>query len=71
MNPVVYRRAMSENRYNLRQEDDGTWTVFDIFTGLPPEVNDVEQVGLDMEQADDLVDLLNLLYIKRRRGPVH
>lgn len=26
---------MSENRYNLRQEDDGTWTVFDIFTGLP------------------------------------
>ncbi|MDX1045497.1 hypothetical protein GOL40_19555 [Sinorhizobium medicae] len=71
MNPVVYRRAMSENRYNLRQEDDGTWTVFDIFTGLPAEVNDVAQVGLDMEQADDLVDLLNLLYIKRRRGPVH
>ncbi|MDW9594574.1 hypothetical protein GOA63_20440 [Sinorhizobium meliloti] len=61
---------MSENRYNLRQEY-ATWTVFDIFTGLPAEVNDVEQVGLEMEQADDLVDLLNLLYIKRRRGPVH
>lgn len=37
---------MSENRYNLRQEDDGTWTVFDIFTGLPAEVNEVEQVAL-------------------------
>jgi len=45
---------MPENRYNLRQEDDGTWTVFDIFTGLPVEVNEVEQVGLEMEQADDL-----------------
>ncbi|MGH0278368.1 hypothetical protein [Sinorhizobium meliloti] len=56
---------MSENRYNLRQEDDGTWTVFEIFTGLPAEVNDVEQVGLEMEQADDLVDLLNLLYTSR------
>lgn len=62
---------MPENRYNLRQEDDGTWTVFDIFTGLPVEVNEAEQVGLEMEQADDLVDLLNLLYIKRRSGSVH
>ncbi|MQU69059.1 hypothetical protein [Sinorhizobium meliloti] len=60
-----------ESLQSLRQEDDGTWTVFDIFTGLPARVNDVEQVGLEMEQADDLVDLLNLLYIKRRRGPVH
>ncbi|MDX1195283.1 hypothetical protein GOL96_29825 [Sinorhizobium medicae] len=62
---------MSENRYDLRQDADGTWTVFDIFTGLPARVNDVEQVGLDSEQADDLVDLLNLLYIKRRSGSVH
>ncbi|MQW47730.1 hypothetical protein [Sinorhizobium meliloti] len=62
---------MSENRYDRRQDADGTWTVFDIFTGLPAEVNEVEQVGLEMEQADDLVDLLNLLYIKRRSGPVH
>lgn len=53
---------MSENRYDLRQDNDGTWTVFDIFTGLPARVNEVEQIGLEMEQADDLVDLLNLLY---------
>ncbi|RVO76225.1 hypothetical protein CN063_33290 [Sinorhizobium meliloti] len=69
--PSPIEAAMSENRYNLRQEDDGTWTVFDIFTGLPAEVNEVEQAGLEMEQADDLVDLLNLLYIKRRSGSVH
>nr|WP_046118654.1 hypothetical protein [Ensifer aridi] len=59
------------NRYDLRQEANGTWTVFDIFTGLPARVNDLEQVGLEMEQADDLVDVLNLLYIKRRRERVH
>ncbi|MCO6423872.1 hypothetical protein JT737_19385 [Sinorhizobium meliloti] len=69
--PARWNEPISENRYNLRQEDDGTWTVFDIFTGLPAEVNEVEQVGLEMERADDLVDLLNLLYIKRRSGPVH
>ncbi|RVG87503.1 hypothetical protein [Sinorhizobium meliloti] len=62
---------MSENRYGLRQENDGTWTVFDIFTGVPARVNDVEQIGLDSEQADDLVDLLNLLYIRRRSSSVH
>ncbi|KOF22560.1 hypothetical protein AC244_03320 [Ensifer adhaerens] len=62
---------MPENRYDLRQESDGTWTVFDIFTGMPALVNEVEQVGLELEQADDLVDLLNLLYIRRRSGSVH
>ncbi|MGF6177057.1 hypothetical protein [Ensifer sp. 4252] len=59
---------MPENRYDLRKEPDGTWTVFDIFTGMPALVNEVEQLG---EPADDLVDLLNLLYIRRRSGAVH
>ncbi len=62
---------MQKNRYDLRQEPDGTWTVYDIFTGMPAEVNDVPQFGLEMEKADDLVDLLNYLYISRREGPVH
>jgi hypothetical protein len=57
---------MAENRYNLRKEYDGSWTVFDIFTGMPAEVNGIPQDGLEMEQADDLVDLLNLQYIRRR-----
>lgn len=60
---------MQQNRYDLRQEDDGSWTVFDIFTGLPAEVNGVPQDGLEIEKADDLVDLLNLLYIRRRLAP--
>ena len=57
---------MAENRYDLRKEDDGSWTVFDIFTGMPAEVNGIPQDGLEMEQADDLVELLNLQYIRRR-----
>lgn len=61
---------MQKIRYDMRKEKDGTWTVFDIFTGEPAKVNDVPQEGLEMEQADDLVDLLNYLYVKRRSGPV-
>jgi hypothetical protein len=51
--------SQSNNRYNLRQEPNGLWTVYDIFTGEPAEVNGIPQNGLDMEIADDLVDLLN------------
>lgn len=57
---------MHKNRYDMRKEDDGSWTVFDIFTGWPADVNGVPQDGLEMEQADDLADLLNYLDITRR-----
>ncbi|NRP73790.1 hypothetical protein ILFOPFJJ_04703 [Ensifer psoraleae] len=62
---------MCENRYDRRKETDGTWTIFDIFMGMPARVNDVEQVGLEIEQADILVDLLNELSKMRRVGSVH
>ena len=61
---------MQKNRYDMRQDSLGSWTVYDIFTGLPAEVNEISQIDLDMEQADDLVDLLNYLYIKRRASTV-
>ena len=48
-------------RYDMRMKRNGTWTVFDIATGQPALVNDVEQVDLEMDQADDLVDLLNMI----------
>lgn len=56
----------SEARYDMRDEPDGTWTVFDIFTGLPAVVDDVPLTGLEMEEADDLVDLLNFKDARRR-----
>lgn len=51
----------------MRHDDDG-YTVFDIWTGWPALVKGVEQVGLDIEVADDLVDLLNIL--NERRVPL-
>ena len=54
-------------RYSMRKNADGEyWTVFDIFTGLPARVNDIELTMLEMDEADDLVDLLNRLYVERR-----
>jgi hypothetical protein len=47
-------------RYDIKPEGD-SWSVYDTTTGLPAEVNDVVQVGLSLEDADDLADLLNRL----------
>lgn len=60
-----------DNRYNMREDGTGWWAVYDIFTGLTAEVNGVPQDGLDIEAADDLVDLLNAEYIARRKGTTH
>lgn len=49
----------------------GTWAVYAIFTGQTAEVNGIPQDGLDIQIADDLVDLLNLECINRRKGSTH
>jgi hypothetical protein len=54
-------------RYDMRRDSEG-YTVFDIWTGWPALVKGVEQVGLDIEVADNLVDLLNIL--NERRSPI-
>jgi len=62
---------MAQQRYDIRKEEDGTWTVFDMFTGLPaygqPMGLDGPAFGLDMDEADDLVDLLNEIDRRMRR----
>lgn len=61
-----------DNRYNMRKnEGDEFWTVYDLFTGEPAEVNGTFLTTCEMEEADDLVDLLNLEYINRRKGTTH
>lgn len=60
-----------ENRFDMREDGTGKWAVYDVFTGLTAEVNGVPQDGLDIEIADDLVDLLNAEYIARRKGTTH
>lgn len=54
-------------RYNLRKEDDGKWTVFDIFTGLPAVIDDFEVTGFEVDEAGDLLEKLNTADTERRR----
>lgn len=56
--------------YDMRQDDEG-WTVYNIQTGEPARVNDVPQTGLDMEVADDLVDLLDALERQKANAPIN
>lgn len=52
---------MAHQRYDTRKKPDGTWTVYDIFTGWPVLLaNRTPAAGLDVEEADDLLDLMNL-----------
>ncbi|CAN7678914.1 hypothetical protein LJR231_005451 [Phyllobacterium sp. LjRoot231] len=37
--------------YDLRQEEDGTWTVFDVFTVLPVVISSTITNGLDVEEV--------------------
>jgi len=61
-----------DNRYDMRKnEHDEFWTVYDIFTGVAVEVNGTWLTRCEMEEADDLVDLLNAQYIARRGGTTH
>jgi hypothetical protein len=46
--------------YDIRKDLNG-WTVIDIETGMPAEVDDYLQINMSMEDADDLADLLNHL----------
>ena len=52
-------------RYDMRRDDEG-YTVFDIWTNWPAVVFGIEQVGRDIEDADDLVDLLNQMNERRQ-----
>ena len=45
------------NRFDLRQDQEG-WTVFDIWTGEPVVIAGVLQVGLEIQDADELAELL-------------
>lgn len=57
---------MTHNRYTLRMDDDGSWTIVDIFTDFPAEFGDQLLVRMDPEEAEEMVDLLNLLDRQRR-----
>jgi hypothetical protein len=58
------------DRYEIRPEDSG-WTVYDSTTGLAAAVNGTMLRGLCLEDADDLVDLLDRLHIEQLATTSH
>ena len=59
-------------RYDIQKDEYGDgWSVIDSWTNLPAKVNDVEQIGLPFEDADDLADLLSGMYAQSRKQSAH
>lgn len=58
--PSGYRRRMSTFTalYNIEQRDDG-WAVIDVRTGVAAVMDGDQLVGMPLEDADDLADLLS------------
>jgi len=54
------------NRYALRMEQPDSWTIFDIFTGQPVELKHQVMVGMDIRDAEAMVERLNSRDVKRR-----
>lgn len=54
------------NRYALRMEQPDSWTIFDIFTGQPVEFKHQVMVGMDIRDAEAMVERLNSRDVKRR-----
>lgn len=52
---------MQPKRYRFRQELNGTWTVFDVFTGLPVAfANEGAAIDYTKGEAEDVARLLNI-----------
>jgi hypothetical protein len=47
-------------RYDMRADRTG-WTVYDVATDRPVVLDDVVLTGISLDDANKLVDLLNLL----------
>ncbi|WP_246687933.1 hypothetical protein [Methylobacterium sp. WL93] len=72
-NGAMNEAANSNNQaqsFDMRKDDAG-WTVYDIATYEPTQVNGIAQTGLDMEAADDLLDLLNTLAREKNESARH
>lgn len=57
---------MATQRFALRENTNGYWTVYDVFTGQPVIVRGVAMDRLLRNGARDMVDFLNYKDAKRR-----
>lgn len=62
-------KSVHSKRYDSRRELDGTWTVYDIFTGVPIRAGSSIAIGMEEEFARYLEEILNSDYRDRQRQP--
>lgn len=58
-------------RYAKRIADNGTWTVFDTFTNQPAEIGGRLTTEMQMSDADEIMDVLNLIHPANDNGTIH
>ena len=61
----------ANTRYARRIEQNGTWTVFDIFTGHTAEVGSRLTAGMQMSDAEEIMDVLNYIHPANDLGTIH
>jgi hypothetical protein len=59
---------MGHQRYDMREKPDGSWSVIDVFTGQPATLDGILMVGFEIQEADDILDLINNKDVKERRA---
>jgi hypothetical protein len=64
-------RPQPPKRFDLRENSNGFWTVYDIVTGQPAAVNDIVLNRLEAQQAGKWVAQLNLAFAHRAGGTIH
>lgn len=52
-------------------EQNGTWTVFDTFSGLPAEIGSRQATGMQPHDAEEMVVILNRMRPAEDGGTVH
>ncbi|MBT3764645.1 MAG: hypothetical protein HOA30_20295 [Rhodospirillaceae bacterium] len=52
-----YRMTSNTALYDIEKRDDG-WAVIDVRSGVAAAEGGVELIGMSLEDADDLADLL-------------
>lgn len=58
-------------RYDRRLEKNGTWTVFDAFTGHPAEIGSRQTTGMQIADAEEMMRILNRVHPANDCGTVH
>ncbi|MEI9418035.1 hypothetical protein [Mesorhizobium sp. Cs1321R2N1] len=54
------------DRYTLRMDLPQSWAIIDVFTGQPAVVRQRVMVGMSPQDANALVDQMNIRDVKRR-----